>query len=292
MKVSSIYLDVRHISQAIAETAGASYPRLSLPIPCVVLVLVLPIILFLSPGCGNDSMLLGSNRSAGAITVDLGRVSPGDVVKQEALIRNTSSEQWNVVGVQSSCRCAAASIIPSSIEPGDDAVVVVEYHAPIEEKDDLRTIMFSIKELSDPLTLTVKATVRKPIHVNPDSVKFQGFVGEHKKHRTFLRIENSTGRSWRELAVSKEDAPLADVITILPSHKPTSYNEQFERFIIPLEIDPRKLPAGLHRTSIAFASQSHRLVVPMVVELKPPIVLEPESLFLGELHPGEKNPFF
>ena len=72
------------------------------------------------------------------VTVDLGDQPPNITVRIPAALHNGTGEDWNVVGVESSCSCTTVDY-PNVVPAGATRNVVLDLHTPLQGEIDVST---------------------------------------------------------------------------------------------------------------------------------------------------------
>jgi hypothetical protein len=80
-------------------------------------------------------------------TIELGKVINGEIRTMEISLRNDGSTDLVIEGVSTSCGCTSAEISPSTISPGESALLTVSYdsgaHGPDENGPVMRQIFIA-----------------------------------------------------------------------------------------------------------------------------------------------------
>lgn len=100
----------------------------------------------------------------GSDAVDLGRLTPGQIVKTRFVVRNVSwSKSARIRDTFQSCACTVANVSRSELKPGDQADVDLTFTAGQTAGPTRADVLIITdvpgKELPDALTLIVMATV-------------------------------------------------------------------------------------------------------------------------------------
>ena len=113
-------------------------------------------------GIGLTAILLASciggapDLVLGDTEVDLGEVINGQILTLEIPVQNSGSEELVIEAVTTSCGCTSAEVKPSTIAPGDEGVLHIQYdsgaHGPEANGPVLRQIFIASNDPDQPET--------------------------------------------------------------------------------------------------------------------------------------------
>lgn len=97
---------------------------------------------------GSPNLVLGDTE------VDLGEVINGEVLTLEIPVQNSGNEELVIEAVTTSCGCTSAEVQPTTIAPGDEGVLHIQYdsgaHGPEANGPVLRQIFIASNDPDQP----------------------------------------------------------------------------------------------------------------------------------------------
>lgn len=179
----------------------------------------------------DDSVGVGMNRSGGRSpdsatvttarddwTHDFGVVPPNSVVSWAYPIQNVSDFPWTIDKVEVVCRCTVPGVSTPVIAPGKQGMVALQLDCPDEVGDIVKSATVRFKEPeAQPITLSIKASVRAPMTPSVREVSFGG-VNEGEVVEQAIELSNYSDADWRELHV--DGVPAWAEVAILPHRAP------------------------------------------------------------------------
>lgn len=106
------------------------------------------------------ALLLAACSSGGAdlvieqTSIDLGQVINGEVRSMEIPLRNTGSSELVIESVTTSCGCTSAEVSPMTIQPGESAMLLVQFdsgaHGPESNGPVMRQVFIESNDSDEP----------------------------------------------------------------------------------------------------------------------------------------------
>ncbi len=169
-----------------------------------------------------------------APVVDVGKVSKGEPIRHEFVIRNTGDAPLEITEVKPSCGCTVASF-SDRIAPGASGSVTAEVETDAFGGAIAKSVTVFTNDPDNPkLNLVIKAVVRQPVTARPGYARFMSVQGQ--------RVEPSVQ------TVSSPDRPELEVLAVrspYPFLETSHRREEGEsgRWRVELRLDP-EAPAG------------------------------------------------
>lgn len=69
------------------------------------------------------------------LQIELGEVVEGEIVKREVRLTNGGNEPLEILSISTSCGCTEASLDSTTIPPGEDVTLIIEYDSGAHEVD-------------------------------------------------------------------------------------------------------------------------------------------------------------
>ncbi len=176
---------------------------------------------------------------------DFGIVEAGAEFGHLFTVKNQSDEPWVVQKVKTTCRCTVAEIAKPSVSPGEDLEITVAYTAPELTTSELRRIFVSFENDVPPLTLEIKADIRKRLSVDLDRLVFAR-IRENDRPTKRVVVENYGTEPWRYVTAASTPPWLLTTATKLSREIPDQ--RLLECWAIDFEID-RALLTGSQVTA-------------------------------------------
>ena len=87
-------------------------------------------------------------------SIDLGQVINGEVRSMEIPLRNTGSSELVIESVTTSCGCTTAEVSPITIQPGESAMLLVQFdsgaHGPESNGPVMRQVFIASNDSDEP----------------------------------------------------------------------------------------------------------------------------------------------
>lgn len=111
---------------------------------------VIGMIALLLAACSSGSADLVIEQTS----IDLGQVINGEVRSMEIPLRNTGSSELVIESVTTSCGCTTAEVSPITIQPGESAMLLVQFdsgaHGPESNGPVMRQVFIASNDSDEP----------------------------------------------------------------------------------------------------------------------------------------------
>jgi hypothetical protein len=122
---------------------------------------------------------------------DFGKIPGATSVKHEFIFTNTGNALLEVTDVQPSCGCTTAGGWTREVEPGKTGTIPIQFNSGTYNGLITRSITVTCNDKSQPnLALQIKATVWKPIEVNPQYAILNALPDSPTNPAAVVRISN------------------------------------------------------------------------------------------------------
>jgi hypothetical protein len=249
----------------------------------LVFVLVTP---FFFLGCNLENASNDQNRGGSmhpksqkrvvSLESDCGVMYPGMSKTEKFKVSNDSDVCWTVGKVGVTCVCTVADISSKDIEPGETAIITVNYRAPEVECDERRRVVVHFENPLAPIVeLVIVAKVRKKVSVLPTKLVFDEFEGSSSIFEA-IAIENHSGEKWRDLSVSNS-LPWVKAVVVDASDPTAGY----QSFRVEVEINLGKLEPGNNQAELVVnavtqAGENVEIpIVPINAAVRPNVIVLP-----------------
>jgi len=214
---------------------------------------------------------------------DFGTVAWGAKAEFRFVLRNIYLEDVRIASVHSNCSCTSVRIEKPLLKTYEQGAIVATFNtrAFLGTKSATITVKFDLPYPAQ-VQLHTRGTVRSEISLEPGSAEF-GTVTKGTTAERTVRIARNGNPSWQVYSASTENPHLAVVLREIKRHGGAVEYE--------LKITLRdSAPAGpLHDHVVLTTNdrQWRQVVVPVEAMVEAPVAVNPSSLFLGTVKPGE-----
>lgn len=217
---------------------------------------------------------------------DFGKVKAGEPLRHDFIFTNTGTATLEVTEVRPGCGCTTAGQWDRKVEPGKTGKIPIQFSPNSPSGTVQKAIAVTC---NDPLgitqTLQVKATVWKPVDINPAYVYFMGVEGEVTNDTKVVKITNNL-----EESITLEPPQLtnpnyqAELKTLVPG-------KEFELTVTYAPVNTTNTPQSI----ISMKSSSTNAPVVSVTAYampQPALVAMPQAIRLpaGPLAPNYRQP--
>ena len=217
---------------------------------------------------------------------DFGKVKAGEPLRHDFVFTNTGTTTLEVTDVRPGCGCTTAGQWDRKVEPGKIGKIPIQFNPNSPSGTISKSIAVTCNDpLGNVQTLQVKATVWKPVDINPAYVYFMGVEGEVTNDTKVVKITNN----------------LEESITLEP---PQSNNPNFQSELKTIkegkeyELQVTYKPTGSNnppQSAITMKSSSTNMPLVSVTAYampQPALVAMPQAIRLpaGPLSPNYRQP--
>ncbi len=228
-----------------------------------------------------------SSKPALALEHDFGLVRPGEILRHQFTVRNSSSGTWTIREVLRTCACAVTRVSAESIPPGGAEQFDVQYRMPSRSTDKSQTVTVHFREPDAPVvSLTARARVRQPMTLPQDDLVINGVARGHVIERNF-EVFNYSDADWERLVVEPLDDWITAEALLVPGKAAEEGLCQVWRVLI--HADTTDLPSGEHQTRATVrvpGSELPEQTMAIHVTVMSPVSAVPQQLFYGAVSAG------
>lgn len=127
---------------------------------------------------------------------DFGKVKANEPLRYDFVFTNTGAATLELTDVRPGCGCTTAGQWDRKVEPGKTGKIPIQFNPGAASGTIAKSISVTC---NDPLqamqTLQVKATIWKPVDINPAYVYFMGVEGEVTNDTKVVKITNNLEES-------------------------------------------------------------------------------------------------
>lgn len=149
---------------------------------------------------------------------EFGRVSAGEIIRQNFAFKNTGNRPLEIRSVQPSCGCTTAGEWSKIVAPGQTGAIPIQLSTTNFKGPIHKTVTVVSSALNSPVTtLYLNGEVWVPVSLNPPYLYFSLVTGRAEAASRTARIQNNTDEPMEILGVeSSSDSIQAEVRTITP----------------------------------------------------------------------------
>ncbi len=111
---------------------------------------IIAMIALLLAACSSGSADLVIEQTS----IDLGQVTNGEVRSMEIPLRNAGSSELVIESVTTSCGCTSAEVSPTTIQPGESGLLLVQFdsgaHGPESNGPVMRQVFIASNDSDEP----------------------------------------------------------------------------------------------------------------------------------------------
>lgn len=203
------------------------------------------------------------------------------------MIHNHSQSRWTFIRVATGCSCVRPKISRPYIDAGGTGSIDISYKAGAKEVDDSRTVDVAFKEGAAPqLRLVTRASIRQPLYANPHTLIYSG-VASDERLLSSIHVYNYSATKWSRLVVEPSEKWICCDLRAELKAPATNGRAPSQVWRIAVAVVPCKLTPGMHRASVRLRGGEVERVIPIEIDLVPPVAAIPTQLFFGKGAPGE-----
>lgn len=147
-------------------------------------------------GCSSNDGDLSSvagpeeeSESADVMSLQLGEVRPGTTHDLQFHFANRNTFPVRILRVETGCACAQPTFSNAWVQPGDDVVCDVKYHAASKSGNDRRALYVRLEPPAGVAPrLEVASMIRAPLVIDVPSVQFGSVSAGRSRTRKFLLL--------------------------------------------------------------------------------------------------------
>ena len=217
---------------------------------------------------------------------DFGKIKANEPQRTDFIFTNTGNSVLEVTDVRPGCGCTTAGQWDRKVEPGQTGKIPIQFNPGSPSGTVTKSISVTC---NDPVqgvqTLQVKATIWKPVDVNPAYVYFMGVEGEVTNDTKVVKITNNLEES---ITLEKPESNNPNFKTELKTLTP---GKEFELTVTYSPTTTNATPQSM----ITMKSTSTNLPVVSVTAYampQPALVAMPQAIRLptGPLTPNYRQP--
>jgi len=215
---------------------------------------------------------------------DFGSVARRAKAEYHFVLTNLYEEDVHVASARASCGCTNVRILDPWLKTFQRGAVVASLNTRAYRGSRGATITVVIdKPFLATVQLHVKGYVRDDVELEPGAVEL-GDVDHGTAAERTISVRRRGHFGWRILEVASANPHLSGEVV------GSSWNGHQVVCQLRVRLD-EEAPVGYVRDHLVLTTNDRwatELAVPVEGRVLPPIVVSPNSLFLGALHPGEK----
>jgi len=130
------------------------------------------------------------------LTHDFGKIKANEPQRTDFLFTNTGNAVLEITDVRPGCGCTTAGQWDRKVEPGKIGKIPIQFNPGAPSGTVTKSISVTCNDpVQNVQTLQVKATIWKPVDVNPSYVYFMGVEGEVTNDTKVVKITNNLDES-------------------------------------------------------------------------------------------------
>lgn len=139
----------------------------------------------------SAGVMSGPRMVVGERLHDFGKVLAGEVQRHTFVFTNAGNAPLEIASVHSSCGCTTAGDWSRKVEPGQGGAIPIELHTTSLKGAVSKPITVRCNDTNQPVVvLEVRATVWRPIEVQPASASLRVILGSTTNPPTVVRVVN------------------------------------------------------------------------------------------------------
>lgn len=217
---------------------------------------------------------------------DFGKVKSGEPLRHDFVFTNTGTATLEVTDVRPGCGCTTAGQWDRKVEPGKTGKIPIQFNPNSPSGTIAKSIAVTCNDpLGNVQTLQVKATVWKPVDINPAYVYFMGVEGEVTNDTKVVKITNNLEES---ITLEPPQANNPNFKTELKTIKP---GKEFDLQVVYSPSGSNTMPQSV----ITMKSSSTNMPLVSITAYampQPALVAMPQAIRLpaGPLSPNYRQP--
>ncbi|HKQ36629.1 MAG TPA: DUF1573 domain-containing protein [Verrucomicrobiae bacterium] len=217
---------------------------------------------------------------------DFGKIKANEPQRTDFLFTNTGNSVLEVTDVRPGCGCTTAGQWDRKVEPGKVGKIPIQFNPGAPSGTVTKSISVTCNDpVQNVQTLQVKATIWKPVDVNPAYVYFMGVEGEVTNDTKVVKITNNLEES---ITLEKPESNNPNFKTELKTLTP---GKEYELSVTYVPTTTNSPPQSM----ITMKSTSTNLPIVSVTAYampQPAVVAMPQAIRLpaGPLSPNYRQP--
>lgn len=217
---------------------------------------------------------------------DFGIVRRGDRLTHTFRIPNTTSTDWQIGDIRSSCGCTVAMVERQQVAPGEDLTVTVALLTQNRSRPTTQRVQLKRLQELAPINLVVHADIRPPLVIRPPEFVR---VSRGADWNGRIQIENFDRQEWDAVTVTCRDAVGREAVGVSlsppqPQETPREAN-CLQRWECDVTASAEVLSPGLHRlyfdASAQFSGAAlHNGTTEARFEIVPAVAVSPPQLYI------------
>ncbi len=171
---------------------------------------------------------------------DFGKVKANEPLRTDFIFTNTGASVLEISDVRPGCGCTTAGTWDKSVKPGDTGKIPIQFNPGNFSGSVTKSVTVTC---NDPVqtvqSLSIKATIWRPIEITPAYVYFMGVEGEMTNETKTAKIINNLDE---EISLEKVDSPNPRFKTELKTVKP---GKEFDLLVTYLGAISNTLPQSV-----------------------------------------------
>jgi len=217
-------------------------------------------------------------------THDFGNVARGSKAVYRFQVKNLYEETVHIAGIRSSCGCTTPAIDKHTLATFETAEITAAFNTTSFVGQKSATITVDIDQpFAARVQLQVRGNIRRDVTINPGVVRFgsvdQGSVAEKR-----ITVSHAGRDSWSLLDVQSTNRHLEVELD------ETARGSGRVAYSMLVRLKP-SMPAGYLSDELILVTNdpsAPQIPLPIEARLTPDLVVSPNSLYLGDLAPGQK----
>ena len=261
---------------------------------CLAVAVSLVLIAISGCGFGASSVVVPTTTPSDQTTIEtqrhnFGVIRPRSENFHEFAIANSSPQStWTIKEIKTTCVCTVADVSANSIRPGENLTLKVKYNAPDREGDDCRLILVRFIEPEAPVAkFIISAKMREEVAIIPRRLELSGFI-QGTSRTEFLQIENYSGKRWRSVSASSDQAFASPGI----ADQQLALETKAQTFSLSIAFNLEPNQCGRRDARIKLFAElldgttAEVATIPASIVGFPRIRTSPNSILLGRVAPG------
>ena len=216
---------------------------------------------------------------------DFGTVSKNAKIEYRFELKNPYEEEIHIANVSTSCTCSTPTIEVDTLRSYEKGAIHVRFNTENHNGPQKATISVHFdKPQVGTAVLQVRGVIQSDVTFLPGSVNFETVSLGEEKEKTITAVYSGPKSTWKIQSVESSN-PLITTEIIKTRPQPG-------RIEVDLKVKlPKDFPAGPIREKLLLVTNmavTNRIPVMIEGTVKPKISVNPETIYLGTVPPGQK----
>jgi len=171
---------------------------------------------------------------------DFGKVKASEPLRTDFLFTNTGHSVLEITAVRPGCGCTTAGTWDKSVKPGESGKIPIQFNPGNFSGSVTKSVTVTCNDpVQNVQSLSIKATIWRPIEITPAYVYFMGVEGEMTNDVKTAKIINNLDE---DISLEKPDSPNPRFKTELKTVRP---GKEFDLLVTYLGAMSNTLPQGV-----------------------------------------------